>query len=534
MESKLKTARALLTQDKPENKEELKKYNENRTRGLKIFEGLCKSDLLQPEEKLLVIEEFCSVSLDNGEDIINRWRDSIPHLKGDLKDNLMRLLTLICLSPRITSYLRIIIAITFYNHGDLTRCYDCFSTLAKDPSLMIEHRIEAAKYLFISNNEDNIELSKSVIMNVIQMHSFPSDYRYAIIASYISPKTVMRIKSIFNAEKLNSYYDEDFVRDLQLCFFNDDNNGTRERILSGQHILQMESVNQEIKDGVVSSLFGIASDCSLDDNTRADAADVIHRLGTKLQVSRARDIITNLGKSTVGTNLKDQIIYNNSQNVHSISKYADEFIERVIRDFEGTKIKLRSFSDVHREVGDHIRKVLHDIEDRNKAYESLNRINIDTATFTRSKITIAEIFVHVWMKIQSYEPDIREEIKRRMVDELVEMSGTCSSGHSARLVNVLSVYDSTLRISWGDQLKANINGRMNASIRDSGDEMREQIAVGMFEDADEEDKIIAREFINNRLEDLRTELYNEFVKEGYIGDEEFNKNFDKFSDQWKV
>ena len=42
-------------------------------------------------------------------------------------------------------------------------------------------------------------------------------------------------------------YDEEFVFALQVIFFYNDKNGIRERILSGQHMLQMQCVSQEEK-----------------------------------------------------------------------------------------------------------------------------------------------------------------------------------------------------------------------------------------------------------------------------------------------
>jgi len=537
MESRLKIARELLYEKKPDIKapiDVIRHYEENRQKGIKIFESLAKSDLLSSEEKLNVIEIFCKSSSEDGEDVINTWRDSIPHLRGDEKTELLRLLTLVCLSPNINSFFRLNIAITFYNNGELTLSYDCFSDLAQDNSVMIEHRIEAAKYLFVSNSDSLINISKEVILDVIQIYSLPSEYRYDIIASFISPTTVIRIRSIFNSEKLSSYYDEEFVRDLQVKFFSDDRNGMRQRILSGQHILQIENIDDYFKNEVVEFLLDFASNIHSPEIQAADAADVVLRLGGKIQAAKARDIIINLGRSTVGTKARDSTIYTDSQNVHnkSINTFANEFIEKMIKASEQSG--LRSFADVHREVGDYVRSVLTDLDDRNKAYRSLNRISIDTATFTKSRITIAEIFVHVWMRIKNADPEVINDMKMRMINELVDMSGTCSSGHSARLVNVLSVYDSTLRISWEDQVKANVSGRMNAYIKNSGDQMREQIAVGMFEDADNEDRKIAKHFIDEKLEELYKILYNEFVEEGYLKETEFQRYFTQSSKRWRL
>ena len=109
-----------------------------------------------------------------------------------------------------------------------------------------------------------------------------------------------------------------------------------------------------------------------------------------------------------------------------------------------------------------------------------------------------------------------------MVEELVDMADTCSSGHSGRFINVLSIYDDTIRISWDDQIKSNIVGRLNAKIRDIKDEeLQAQVSLGMLEDADEDDKKAYTQFIEKTLKDIKEELHGEFVGEGYVKEKEF-------------
>jgi hypothetical protein len=56
-------------------------------------------------------------------------------------------------------------------------------------------------------------------------------------------------------------------------------------------------------------------------------------------------------------------------------------------------------------------------------------------------------------------------MKNRLLEELIEMSGTCSSGFASRLVNVISGFgDFNITISWKDQIIANFSGRLNARI----------------------------------------------------------------------
>jgi len=58
--------------------------------------------------------------------------------------------------------------------------------------------------------------------------------------------------------------------------------------------------------------------------------------------------------------------------------------------------------------------------------------------------------------------------------------------------------------------------------------------VGMFEDADNEDRKIAKHFIDEKLEELYKILYNEFVEEGYLKETEFQRYFTQSSKRWRL
>jgi hypothetical protein len=62
--------------------------------------------------------------------------------------------------------------------------------------------------------------------------------------------------------------------------------------------------------------------------------------------------------------------------------------------------------------------------------------------------------------------DIKQELYKRMLQELEAMSGTCSSGFASRLVNIISGFGNfNIRISFEDQIISNFIGRLNAKAR---------------------------------------------------------------------
>lgn len=522
----------------PKTTEEKNALNARFDAALKIYKDLCLSTNLGPNDKIEVITSLLEFIPDEGREMLIRWRDMLPFIKGEEQNNLVRLLVLICSSPCIDSHERSITAVTLYNQVFLNVCFTCFEAIAVDKSVLVKYRIDACRYLVGSDVQENKETAQECLIEIIEDVGLPSDFRYATIAGFIS-KT--GISTFLNVAKIKIPYDEDFVYGLQNSFFYEERNGIRERILSGQHIMDMSEgcVGSDEKLNVGNVILAFARDSSLEENVRADAADVVLRLGTPEQVLEAREIITQLGYSAISgkaqkSSLMDHVktIYNNSQNMHDekISESVSKFIEKMIND---KTITVKPFHEIQNDVTKMVKSRSLESTKRFAAFKALNRVSIDTATFTRNKITISEIFVHVWTRIQNYKDETRTMLEDRLVEELVEMGDTCSSGHSGRFVNVLSAVDSQLSIGYDSQITANLAGRINARVRDIPDsDLRASVAAGMLPDASDEDQAAYKTFILETLKDLYEELYREFVSEKYLTAEDFDKYFSAAKKEW--
>lgn len=524
---------------KPSNDElktsaQIDAYQERLEKAIKIYKDLCLSSVLSPNDKIEVLASFLKFVPDEGREMLIRWRDTISFVADKELEDLIRLLVLVTKHLGVDSHERSITAVTLYNQAFLNVCFKCFEDIATDKSVLVEYRVDACRYLFGSDDGRYKELSQECLVEVIEDISLPSDYRYKIIAGFISRTGVA---TYLNKSKIKIPYDEDFVYGLQSNFFYTDNNGVRERILSGQHLLQMENVDEEEKTRVGDILLEIATNEKSDENTRADAADVVLRLGQGLQVERAREIITTLGFSAVGGSSKTVLgrvktIYNNSQNMHNekISESVAKYIEKMIKD---TSVRLRPYHELQQEVTSVIQAKDLEKEKKFSAYKALNRISVDTAVFTIHKVTMSEVFVRVWLRIQKYTGDVRETLEKRMIEELIDMGDTCSSGHTGRFVNVLSAVDNELRISFKDQIIANVAGRINARVRDLEDpDNKASVSLGMLEDAEEADRENYKSFIEPTLKDLYSELYREFVNDKYISATQFEEYFASAKEQW--
>lgn len=494
------------------------------------------------EQRFLAMVAFFKHIPEEAADALMRIRDSFVHLRGRVINEVRELMEKLCKSPDIPSFERVQTAVFMFNNGDFRRCYDCFEAICKDPSTVLRDQVEAARFLYISDQHQYRETSQNVILSIIDSDGYPSQYKYEVIASFI---TKAGVHSFLNGA-VRTYYDQNFVHGLQTTFFFNEDNHPRYRILSGQHLLQI-STDDEEKADVTSSLLEYAKGdiqtttftpqelenlANTIENIRADAADVIIRHGYPDDArALAHDIITELGHLESGpTN-----VFSNKQNVHNanITESVEEYILKLAGE---ARRDLPDFKTVFTEIGTLIRSDgAFAQEDKTKAFRALNRLSVDTATYTDLKISIADIFVHVWVKIQENpDEDQRLQLEKRLIEELIDMADTCASGHAARLVNSLATYDFSLKIGWDEQIDANIQGRMTARIRDLPDSEVTLIeAIAEPEPNETQRKLLNTQY-QKWLAVIKKDMQKEFVGAGYLKLAEFEEHFKAGAEKWKA
>lgn len=517
--------------------EDLFSSGENINKVIKVYNQLCMSSLDPFDKRDVLISYYRNIQSEAVEMLI-RWRDLIPFMGGPDLQNHKKLLLLICQCTEIDIHERCITATLLYNQGFLDVCYQAFESIAFDENADYKYRVDACRFLFGSDISENKEIAQECLIEIINNMKIPCEERYLVIAGFISKTGVA---TYLNRSKIKIPYDESFVYALQMSFFENKNNGVRELILSGQHLMSMDTSsdpNEKIEIG--NQLLTIAGNQEYEENIRADAADVVLRLGTKEQIEKARHLILELGYSSLGKNgsILDRVktIYNNSQNMHdeSIASSMTKFIEKMIE--ENMNLMRKSYEQTQTEVVQ-ILKEKKNGKDKFLAKKALHRVSIDTATFTKHKVTMSDIFVTVWSIIKTQKDEnIKTTLENRLIEELIEMGDTCSSGHAGRFVNVLSIVDPSITIGFDTQIIANVAGRVNARIRDISDpDKKASILTGMMPELESNpiDKEIYKLFIDDTLRDIREELYAEFVKEKYIGDAEFQIYFSKAVQQWE-
>lgn len=346
------------------------------------------------------------------------------------------------------------------------------------------------------------------------------------------------------------------------------------------------SIDRSDLDEIEEHLLKIGMDKTNNEDVRADAFDVVRRCGR--QKERANEAIALMGdENKTGLELRGRNIYTNTQNIHffGAEDAIERFVENVVHPNKKSDTQIPMYNDVHSEIIDLIKRQIGKIVEEREvmnwlkehhtdapedamfsnftqeeideatrtvmskkkflALKAIRRISVDTAMFTKYRMSMPDILIHVWLKIHDHQFNREEQIamKKRLMQELVDMGGesgggTCSTGHAGRLINAFDGKDASMKMSFGDQIQANISGRMNACIRKTSEDdpdSYDKISSGCMKDAEQDDRDFYFAFVERNLSRIREEMKDEFVfgKERYLTEEEFDRFFEKGAKGWK-
>lgn len=353
--------------------------------------------------------------------------------------------------------------------------------------------------------------SRDYFCNIINNTELDCDYRYKTVLSLENKKNLYIMRESFT----------EFIYNIK--------NMTQYRILAGQFLIQKCKIKEtgEIED----ILLSFANDNELDYNLRADSADVILQLGKEENKIEARNIIMMLGRESGNV----RTIFENAQNVHTddIEHSVIEIVEflsaiplMILGGKNGIAI---TYEYVKKQIIEYIEKTMdkkNDSKSIDKINISLNRIYVDRAVYSKYSCSLINILLKVWTYIIGH--DSESQMKIRLLQELIDMSSTCSSGFLSRLVNSITGFgDFSLRISWEDQIVGNLTGRLNARAKNIDDlEFQEKVLDEMaISCGDYKSRTNFMKFFRDELLDIRFELYYEFQE--HISDSDFDLYFRK-------
>ena len=322
-------------------------------------------------------------------------------------------------------------------------------------------------------------------------YKFESDEYFRNIINDLQIDCDYRYKSILSLENKSSIDFKFFMKNAFLDFLLNTQNRILYKILSAQYLLQKFEINSDIKEIIENIVLSFAEDELLDYNLRADASDLLLNLGSNKAKTRAREIIEILG--SVEGDIKT--IFQNAQNVHTkeieksvaeivefLSLYSTQIVNNNSIDFEYVSSKIKnmlkdceiehtSSSTCYNYIANNDEKTFcsekceEQFNKHNKIKLSLNRIYMDRALYSKFNNSLINILIKIWSYI-AFQTEYENEMKTRLLQELEDMSGTCSSAFCSILVNVISGFgELSIRISFEDQIISNFTGRLNALAR---------------------------------------------------------------------
>lgn len=338
------------------------------------------------------------------------------------------------------------------------------------------------------------------------------DFRY---------KSILRIENL----ELSKERKDEIITRICFEFIKNDKNTISYKILASQYILvKSKFAKLEMRQKVEELLLNIAESNDVDYNLRADSADVLLKSGSEESKIKAREIITLLGRlnSTVIS------IFDNAQNVHNeeIEDSVNDIIE-ILNQYDLLKIngEFITFDYVDKEIKEMI-KDINNSENTfyNNIISALNRIKMDRAIYGRFNCSLVSILLKVWTYIIGNEHE--NEMKQRLLQELNDASGLCSSGYASRLVNSITGFGSlSIKISWRDQIVGNLAGRLNARIRNMDDlSLQEAVLAEMTLSTNNfEMRRHFLQFFGENILSIRDEMYQEFKP--HLTDADFDLYF---------
>lgn len=403
-------------------------------------------------------------------------------------NNIKQFLKSIALDAKIDDYLKVEIGkcLVYQNNDNFS--YDILDKIIRKVNVVIACKVDII--LLLMKSKDFEENAIKYFKQIINDSEIDCDYRY---------KTILSIENKLDNNEKIKYFTMIFQRE----FVKNDNNLIYYRILSGQYLLRYQ---KEEKEEIEKYLRKFCLDNNLDHEIRADAADVLLQMGNKESKEIAREIIILLGKS--GINIKT--VYQNAENVHhkTIEKSALQILQFLnsltrVRDFEYTVRKIEELI---------LEKLKLKQEEIDEVRIAINRIVIDRSVFGKYNASLKTILRQVWRFIETSLD--RDELEKRLIEELKEMVGKCSTGNAYRLVNVLSGFcEYGVTISWEDQIMGNVHGRLNAKIREIEDEeYRDNVLCEMYLSNETDYKLRKNftKFFRESLPIIKQEMYEEF------------------------
>jgi len=412
---------------------------------------------------------------------------------------------------------------------DVDWCYDQMYAIYRDNR-------ESKKYHFLIRTDLLLKLCEittyqSDVMKFLNEISFEStidcQYRYKFICALLRNEKIL---SIYSTSTLLTFVETGIPSLQQTKGDSTDNKGESppEIIIMGMiNILNDKKFTKENKIKIINSSKKLLQQSKVAYNVKAEIADMLLMEEVKTLDPEceelASDTLTDLGER--GTVARLITIYDNKENVHNVSiNQSVRAYLRSISNEETNPIKC-TFAEAKAQVLAYSKTRALTDKQRNKISSSLFRIELDK--FLYENQYMKTIFIRIYQLIDKEKDEtVRSTLMQRTIEELIDMSKTCSSGHVLRIVNIVSGIYFHMKIGFKEQIEANLTQKLNKIIQN---EMNKDDPDAEYDVIDEMTlPAVQRKQMNKllikKLPKIKESMFKEFVGE-HLSEDLFEEYF---------
>ncbi len=255
----------------------------------------------------------------------------------------------------------------------------------------------------------------------------------------------------------------------------------------------LHNINK-LENNHLSIVYNLTKNRELTQNAIADIADFFLGVNNdeyKLIGKQLLESVSFDGKSI-------KTFYNNAQNIHHIDvdKSINPFIEKLIdMNFE-TKVPNMEDEDAYSKflqtfitnIENHATDFCFSDENKTRIKHAITRFILDNTLYSSFNISLLQLLIKAYLYIQVHP--FKDELLKRMCEELSEMSDTCTTGHIYRLVNIFSSYDVEMTMPVEEEIKSCVFARLQKAISLKADEEQDAIyeVIGSSDDIKKKEK----------------------------------------------
>jgi len=339
-------------------------------------------------------------------------------------------------------------------------------------------------YSICLQNQQNLHIDSQKLFqknNIRLANAVPSEQANIFFQNTICGANILTNQMEFHGNILNMC--RILIRSLEIPII--------KRILIGQYIISKTDSNQEIYD-IYDFILKISRDKNIDFNTRANAIDILNLSNSTRYMTKSKQSLDllrtdeqkNLNKSIFGLDLgynlelqhkilneitvnnkTNKDVYNDTQNIHntSINESSKKSAEELIKKYHTDKVLSLVYNTDN-----------YSIQENSKINTSIKRILTDTSKFIPKELnslpheySLYDVYNSLLNMIEN-NPN-KEELNKRLIEELIDMSGLCATGHLSRLVIVpQGIIDGNyVKIDIEDEIYSKIKNHLDKSIQNS-------------------------------------------------------------------